>query len=300
MSLGLHLLPRAAAPLAVALFLVACRNGNDPVSTAPRGVIAASKGDTIVTMNIDGSNQKRFGGVPSIAQYGQHPAWFDRGHVLVHTVTTAGGAGVRLHSLDLATGQLSRVSPTSSTLVAEWYPRASGAWVYFMGETSAGTFEAWRVRANGAEFAKVPLSQANLGNVYRPVLSPDGSKLAVSAVVGGTIGVIVVNASTGAPVSPWVSGSTAPRWSPDGRRVAFSTPGGGRIREMAADGSGLRTIADGPFGEWFDWSAAGNWVVVADADGLTLVRASNGADRRPVAGTRGMWQPTVIAELDID
>jgi hypothetical protein len=168
-----------------------------------------------------------------------------------------------------------------------------------MGETSMGTFETWRVRANGTELAKVPPTDPDFGNYYRPVLSPTGARLAVSTVVNSRIGLTLADATTGAVVGQWVADATAPRWSPLGRHVAFSTPGGGPIRMMAADGTGLRTIAEGPFEEWFDWTADGNWIVVSTLDGLSLVNVADGTER-PLPDTRGMWQPSVVTEPGLD
>ena len=95
-----------------ALALTACRNGTDPASTEPQGMMVVAKADTIITMLIDGRAQQRFPDVLPIAQYGQHPAWLDYARVLVHTVTSAGGPNVRVHALDLGTRALTRVTPS--------------------------------------------------------------------------------------------------------------------------------------------------------------------------------------------
>ena len=291
---------RSAILASVALILAGCSNGNDPDESAPVSMIVASRGNSLVQLGVDGAGQHEYTGATSIAQYGLHPTWVSaNGPILVHTTTAAGGSGVRIHAVSLTGGAVTRVSPTTSPLVHEWYPRVTGGWVYFMGETISGTFEIWRMRPNGAEMAKVPATDPDYGNYYRPVLSPDGSKLAVSTVVGSSIGVRTFTASSGAATSEWVSGATAPRWSPDSRQVAFSSPGGGMIRVMNANGTGLRAISTATFDEWFDWTADGKSLVASNANGLVLVTVATGAVQ-PIPGTAGMWQPAVIRAPGLD
>jgi Tol biopolymer transport system component len=282
------------------LVLAGCFNGNDPDESAPVSLIVAARGNSLVRLRIDGTGQREFTGPTSIAQYGLHPTWASaNGPILVHTTTAAGGSGVRIHAVDLSTGEVTRLSPTTSPLVNEWYPLATLGWVYFMGETSSGTFEVWRMRPSGAEMAKVPPTAPDYGNYYRPALSPDGRRLAVSTVVGSSIGVRTFTASSGAAISEWVSGATAPRWSPDSRQVAFSTPGGGVIRVMNADGTGLRSISTATFDEWFDWTADGRSLIASNASGLVIVTVATGT-AHPIPGTAGMWQPAVIRAPGLD
>jgi Tol biopolymer transport system component len=289
MSLRRTLSPRRAALLVAALVLGACsKNGNDPEPLPER--LVASRGNSIVTMDIDGGNQREYTGVPSVMQYGQHPSWGPgRTRVFVHTRTAAGGPGTRIHAVDLQSGNVTVATP-ESPLGAEWYPRVAAGWVYFMGESAA--FEMWRMRPDGSGLAKVPATTPAYDNYYRPVLSPDGRRLAVSTVEGGVIGVRVFDAGSGQAISPWVASATAPRWSPNSRQVAMSTPGGGPIRIMNADGSSLRAVSTAAYDEWFDWRSNGEWLVAANASGLQLVRVSDGSTQA-IAGTAGMWQPAV-------
>ena len=293
----LRLAVRRLAAIAALSVLAACKDANepdpDPVEEFPYGVLVASRADSVITMELDGTERHSYV-VPHVGQYGQHPTWSGSSAVLVHTQAAAAGPSVRIHRLDLATGGLTRLTPTTSPLAHEWYPYATGSsWVWFMGETSSGTFEMWRMRPNGTEMSKRPATTPAYGNYYRPVLSPDLSRVAVSTVQGATIGVQVFDATTGASVSPWVAGRTAPRWSPDGSQVASSTPGGGVIHVMNANGSGDRPISQAGFHEWFDWMPDGQSIVASDASGLKLVKVADGAVQ-PIANTAGMWQPSIL------
>lgn len=277
------------------LVLATCRDGSDPDAAEPRGLIVAARHDAIVTMNIDGRDRRSYTGVVRFDPYGQHPTWAGPSRVIVHTLASGSSVEVRLHELDLATGAVRRLTPSADPppLAREWYPHAAAGWVYFMGERLDGRYEAWRVRPDGGGTERVPHTTPAYDNYYRPTISPDAARLAVSTVVGDTIGVRVFEAATNVAVSPWIGRATAPRWSPDSRQVAFSTPGGGPIRVMNADGSRLRVVSRLHFREWFDWSADGRWLVASDSTGLVLVNVARGT-RRPLANTADMWQPAVI------
>ncbi|MFI8389008.1 amidohydrolase family protein [Streptomyces sp. NPDC085540] len=116
----------------------------------------------------------------------------------------------------------------------------------------------------------------------RPVFSPDGHQVALSAYRGGTFHIWVMNAD-GSGLRPLTDGPfdhRAPAWSPDGRTLAFCSERGGdpvagspyRIWTVTVTGGSPRRLTglpgqDGPGqdGEWEDfdpvWSPDGSRVL---------------------------------------
>ena len=257
-------------------------------SVVPTGTVALVAGNTLVVANFAGGQRRDYAGLQAIGQYGLRPAWLPGGtRMVAHSGTTMGA----LRTVTLATGAISPL-PSSTSLSAQWYPDVSGDWVHFTGETPTGTFRTWKMRPDGSELAQVPATTPDYGDYYRPAVSPDGSRIAVSVYENGNIGVRVFGYPELTPLSSFVGNATAPRWSPDGQFVAISSPGFWQIRVMRADGSGLRAVSTAPFGEWFDWTNDSQWLVAHNGQRVTLVSVATG-EQLPLPWTVGMWQPAV-------
>jgi WD40 repeat protein len=77
-----------------------------------------------------------------------------------------------------------------------------------------------------------------------PAWSPDGKRIAFSAVIEGRFELFVMNAD-GSDIHPLTKGpeDNWPSWSPDGTRLAFGSGQG--LAVMNADGSDIRTLTTG-------------------------------------------------------
>lgn len=114
-------------------------------------------------------------------------------------------------------------------------------------------------------------------------LSPDGTQVAVEINErNGLSEIWVLNAERGTrtPITPtahaWEYG---PRWSPDGRYVAFSAPAtrrdGGTIRRKLADGSGADEIVANVTGGAL-WNRDGKELYYLALDGTIMAVAVSG------------------------
>jgi WD40 repeat protein len=114
----------------------------------------------------------------------------------------------------------------------------------------------------------------------RRQFSPDGTRIVVS--VGGELRVVDI---TSGQVRPLGVSGYFPAWSKDGSRIAFVffLPAGQvsvpeeAIGVVRADGGPVTDIAHvGYSRQTVEWSPDGSMVLVAQADGIALVDASNG------------------------
>lgn len=152
---------------------------------------------------------------------------------------------------------------------------------------------------------------------YGPVWSPDGARIAfygyprVSGTCGGgsNYDVYVMNADGSDVQNLTTSPSdvqecfsqTAPRWSPDGRMIAYEGDDG--LYVMNADGSGQRKLVDGGGMSGFAWSPDGSDFAYVDRVGLYTTTLSGASPVPLVTGDGSVdspaWSPdgTLIAFL---
>lgn len=253
----------------------------------PRGRVALVRGNTLIVANLDGRRRRKYEGLRSVVQYGMHPSWSPDGKAIyVHS-----GVGVgALHRVTVRTGEVQRLLADDGG-GAQWYPQASAGGVYFMRETE-GRYRAWRAALDGTDAVALPETAPPYDAYFRPAACPDGRHLAVSVPSDGHPGVRVFSLPGGTATSPLVRNATSPRWSPDGAWVAFSMVRFGPLRMMRPDGSDLRAVGTTPFGEWFDWTSDGAWLIGNTQRGVALVRVADG-HVQPLDWALGMWQPAV-------
>jgi serine/threonine-protein kinase len=152
------------------------------------------------------------------------------------------------------------------------------------------------------------------GNIFSPVWSPDGARIAVTVIpgAGGIRQVGVLDVATGAFEQLTSEGGGNPTWSPDGRRLVFYSQRGGRgaIWWQPADGSGgaekLVDVNDGlnagsgegvlsPDGRWLVYTRSAPegpdiWAMelAGDRRPHPLV-AERGAQETPALSPDGRW-----------
>jgi Tol biopolymer transport system component len=166
------------------------------------------------------------------------------------------------------------LSPDTFPSVDAAYSR-DGQWLFF--NATSGCGHLFRAHADGTQ--PIATGPGTCGGV--PGLassSPDGARAAVWNQTAG-LGVLDVatNQLSYIVACPCPNYLQAPRWSPDGTRIAFvsnqllwlTTPAGATPTPA--------TPAAGPFENLdFDWSADSQWLIARRGQRLALIRVSDG------------------------
>src|SRR5215207_8268038 len=154
-------------------------------------------------------------------------------------------------------------------------------------------FAAAQAQSPGARFSVQELLK--IQRVADPQLSPDGRWVAYQVTVPDVAAnrnltqLFVVAVAGGEPrqLTSGASSSTAPRWSPDGRRLAFTT--GGQVWTVSPDGSDRRQVTNVSTGASDPvWSPDGKWLAFASdvypdcADDACNKRRDEEAEKNPV------------------
>jgi WD40-like Beta Propeller Repeat len=124
----------------------------------------------------------------------------------------------------------------------------------------------------------VPLKSGVAVAATEPAWSPDGTRIAFSSKIGGTGGIMIVNADgSGLTRVTSDTGDGEPTWSPDGKRLAYVhvSTGGRRLVVSNLDGTGLTVITatlerdvDDP-----EWSPDGTRIAFGDGTDVYVVGA---------------------------
>jgi Tol biopolymer transport system component len=159
------------------------------------------------------------------------------------------------------------------------------------------------MNADGSGVTRITFGK---GGDYRPVWSPDGTRIAFYSFAEGTSNIYTVHpdGSGRTRITNDPAGATDPAWSPDGTRIAFTSyqGGGANISVMQADGSGVTQLtftghdinpAWSPDGTRMVFSSRGPkedldqdiYVMNADGSAITQLTNSTTYDYRPA------WSP---------
>jgi TolB protein len=286
-----------AAALAVAAGALATRAAS-AVEAEPAGELAYVRNGTIHVARTDGTDRRA-------VTRGFTPAWSPDGTHIVFSRSVAGNSD--LYVADASGANVRRLTRTrASELTPAWSP--DGARITYV-SNAPGRFDLYVMRANGGGVSRI-LAGRKRGDSFLPAWSPDGRLIAFSssAWTPENPEIYVVRPDgTGLRRMTRTKGGVHvlgddswPRWSPDGRRIAFTSnrTGNGEVWIMRADGGGQKRIAGLPRRD--DWAPAfspdGRWLAfhsLAQArSDLYLVRPDGtGLRRLGIAGSDAAFRP---------
>jgi Tol biopolymer transport system component len=125
-----------------------------------------------------------------------------------------------------------------------------------------------------------------------PVFSPDGRRVAFTAISPAGSAIFTVPAAGGSPVRArggaemW---ETAPTWSPDGEWLAFRSLSGGQgrlVKVRLGSAGPVEEIAAGCMGNVMpEWSPTGEWIAFLGAGCQTILVSPDGKTTRPLGGS---------------
>jgi TolB protein len=149
------------------------------------------------------------------------------------------------------------------------------------------------------------------GANFNPVISPDGTKVAMILSKGGSPNLYVCN-SDGSGLKELTGGRddvSSPTWSPDGRQICYVLRSGrASLRRISSEGGTPTEIRTGVGGNVTspDWSPDGKKIIFTSGSGsftLYVVAAGGGDAEKLVDGEDPCWAPnsrTVIFSRRVD
>ncbi|OGO07246.1 MAG: hypothetical protein A3K46_07265, partial [Chloroflexi bacterium RBG_13_60_9] len=201
------------------------------------------------------------GAEPTLEQPRAWPALADMGRIVFSSIRENGLSDIYLMNADGSGVRLLAGDPGYTDLAPKWSP--DGEWIAFIGSSSEGTFDIFRIRPDGSDVKKLTDTPADESAFD---WSPDGSQIVFDSDRKGNYDLYLMN-SDGSNVRQLTRTSdqdeVEPAWSPAGDSIGClcgpsdATPSDVCI--MNADGSSLTNLTlDDPDVDDFIWSPDGS------------------------------------------
>jgi len=229
---------------------------------------------SLVLIAADGSGRREIHGTDAIAFLGSsgghaNLSWDPRTAGRLATIGTVAGRGTPV-LVDLASGALTPVDVGGlDVFTISWSP--DGSHIALVGDGSNG--RSVRIIAPDGSQSMTARSEAKGDADYTSVAwSPDGTRLVYTrAGSSGTHDVFALDVDTGAETLIATGGEYFwPRYSPDGRSIAYAQGVTPTLWVANADGSARRVIASGLASEDITWSPDGTQILAFSPDLTTL------------------------------
>lgn len=205
--------------------LTTLNNFNYPVTPTMNAIgrIAYGKPDVssainqIFVMNGDGTNDHR---ITDGTTHTGDPCWAPDNTTLYVFLNVAGTYMIAKMS---SGGGAPTAIESSTSDDTEPSVAANGTMAFTHANSTSGHREVWTMTTAGTN--KILLGYSNVGDVWHPSISPDGSKVLVTSVNGGTSDIWMLDVATGSgdQLSKAVTGEqySFATWAPDGRHMVF-------------------------------------------------------------------------------
>jgi Tol biopolymer transport system component len=177
-------------------------------SRLPQPRVAYVQGDSIYTMNLDGSDQR-------LLHYGAWPAYSTDGRQIAYYSVRGGG----LFLLDVASGRVLKRLTRGFDVQPAFAP--DGRTLAFARNVPGAGLEIYTLRLFDGHLTRVTRNRLQ---DLDPAYSPNGRYLAFSRAGGASrTSALVVLSRTGGPPRTFPVGGQ-PAWAPDSSSLAFTTP----------------------------------------------------------------------------
>ncbi|HSE52448.1 MAG TPA: protein kinase [Gemmatimonadales bacterium] len=172
---------------------------------------------------------------------------------------------------------------------------SAGTLLYIAGGGTLGERELVWVTRDGTATQIDPAWSKSL---FLPRLSPDGQRVAVTAGERGATDVWVKQLDRGPALKLSDGGGRSPTWSPDGRTITFTGPGG--LLRVPANGSALPALIRGRSGDgsppiaMTEYAPDGMWITYVIGGNIHAARVTGDTAQRDVAvGPYPDFAPTI-------
>lgn len=214
-----------------------------------------------------------------------------------------------LCTIDPATGSYNRITNTQSTDFYASISPTTGQIIF--SSRRDGSFLLYTTSPSGD--AVTQIGPTNIGSLFAPTYSPDGTQIAFTAAANNTQNIWIMNSDGTNPtqLTDLEGESVDAVWSPDGTQIVFATEkepdnvdAGMEHFIINRDGTNLREIVADveQIGGRSDWSPDGQWLVfyagprdktqiyLTDINGTQLYQLTDeGSNLAPTFSPDGNW-----------
>jgi Tol biopolymer transport system component len=208
----------------------------------------------------------------------------------IYSMSIDGSEVEKLSQIELPAGSSEEWAGYMREMSPSWSPDGQSLWLTSNREDLlAGTFDpdkpVSRLYSLNLDTRQYKLNPAVKGNILRPMLSPNGKVITLTALTEGATKILLINANGSSKTNSfdWKGASLyTPVWSPDGKKITFSSDREGSLdlysidvvpgsNQIKADSAAPLTAVNSSADDYRPcWSPDGSWLLfVSDRENKT-------------------------------